>query len=92
MDSFVVTTAQVPFSNLILDQMACAWLFWQAQPWSRVQDPIRRGMVRYLCKDASLYGRRWVSDEAKNMNLGLKTSVFAELKVGFPCSISSTVT
>lgn len=81
LDNFVVATPQITFSNNTFNQMACAWLIRQAQPWSRVQDPILRGMVRYLWKEASLYGRWWVADEAKSMNRGLKASVFAELKV-----------
>jgi hypothetical protein len=82
MNKFVVAQPNVGFSNLILNQMACTWLIRQAQPWTRIKDPILRGMIRYLRKDAHLYGRRWAADEARQVNLSLKEKVFSELKVG----------
>jgi hypothetical protein len=81
MDAFVVSTPNVSFSNLTMNQMACVWLIRQAQPWSRIEDPMLRGMVQYLRKDAHLFGRRWAADEAKQINLSLKEKVFTELKV-----------
>lgn len=86
MHPFVVASATVPFSNLTLNQMVCTRLICQAQPWTRIKDPILRGMTRYLRKEAHLYGRRWAADEAKQIKLSLKKNFFAELKVSFSYS------
>jgi hypothetical protein len=83
LSSFVVATPNVAFNNTTLNQMATLWLIRHAQPWSRMEDPILRGMMQYLRKDASLNGRRWAADEAKSINVSLKEQVFSELKVSF---------
>ncbi|KAH9825090.1 hypothetical protein DFH28DRAFT_877630, partial [Melampsora americana] len=81
LDNYVVATSNVVYNNSILNKMACAWLIRHAQPWSRIEDPLLQGMVRYLRKDAHLNGRWWAADEVKKINVSLKDSVFAELKV-----------
>lgn len=81
LSSYVTVGQKVKFDNFIFNQMLCVWIVRQALPWSRMNNTWLQAAVQFLRPDAHIYGRRWVAEEAKRLNLSMKKIVFDELKV-----------
>ncbi|OAV96203.1 hypothetical protein PTTG_26415 [Puccinia triticina 1-1 BBBD Race 1] len=68
------------FVNRVLNQIIMIWQIRHALPWYWIEDCYLRAAFLYANPKALLYGKQWSADESKKLYLGLKATVFDDLK------------
>ncbi|PLW08458.1 hypothetical protein PCASD_09331 [Puccinia coronata f. sp. avenae] len=64
----------------ILNQLIVVWQIRHALPWTRIEDEYLRAAFVYANPEATLFGRKWLAQQAKSLYLLLKQNVFSDLK------------
>lgn len=69
------------FDNQVVNQMISLWQINNSLPWTIIEHPMLRAILSYLRPGIKLYKRKWTAEEAKRLYVGLRDTVFEELKV-----------
>lgn len=85
MNNFV--TVMPKFDIKTFNRILTLWQIRHALPWSRIEDPWLQAAFYYLRPDAQLYNRKWSAQQAKELHVSLRDTVYDELVVSFLLSL-----